>query len=170
MKITRLDLSGLRGFAQATFEFDPAFTLLVGVNGVGKSSVLEALRVSLSRVLPKFTASRATPLAFSSDDIRLGTSTLTIDVDFTFPDGERHYLLHKPRERFVLDQEGSVRQSTFDTPEKEEFTPPRWMMMDNERQQPIAAYFGIRRSYPTDERINVGRTRGGGGAPEGVAR
>lgn len=161
MKITKLDVSGLRGFAQATFEFDPSFTLLVGVNGVGKSSVLEALRISLSRVLPKFTASRAGPLAFSSDDIRLGSPTLTVDVDFDFPNGERHYLFHKPRERYAHGQEGSVRQSTFDTPEKEEFTPPRWTMMDDQRHQPIAVYFGIRRSHPTDERINVGRTRGG---------
>lgn len=161
MKITKLDVSGLRGFAQATFEFDPSFTLLVGVNGVGKSSVLEALRISLSRVLPKFTASRAGPLAFSGDDIRHGSSTLTVDVDFAFPDGVRHYLFHRPRERHVPDQEGSVRQSTFDTPEKEEFTPSRWTIVDDQRHQPIAVYFGIRRSHPTDERINVGRTRGG---------
>lgn len=161
MKITRLDVSGLRGFAQATLEFDPSFTLLVGVNGVGKSSVLEALRISLSRVLPRFTASRASPLAFSADDIRLGSPTLTVDLDFIFPDGERHYLFHKPRERYAHDQEGSVRQSTFDTPEKEEFTPPRWTMVDDQRHQPITVYFGIRRSHPTDERINVGRTRGG---------
>lgn len=161
MKITKLDVTSLRGFEHATFEFDPAFTLLVGVNGVGKSSVLEALRISLSRVLPKFTASRAVPLAFSGDDIRLGSSTLTVDVDFRFPDGERHYLLHKPREKYVPDDEGSVRRSTFDTPENEELTPPRWTRVDDERHQPIAVYFGIRRSHPTDERINVGRTRGG---------
>ncbi|MGX1259343.1 AAA family ATPase [Sinorhizobium fredii] len=161
MKVTRLSVAGLRGFDYATFEFDPSFTLLVGVNGVGKSSVLEALRFSLSRVLPKFTASRATPLAFSADDIRMGSAALTIDLDFAFPDGERHLVVHKPRERYVPDQEGSVRQGTFDTPEKEEVSPQPWPKLDPSGNQPLAIYFGIRRSHPTDERINVGRTRGG---------
>ncbi|WP_419318832.1 AAA family ATPase [Caulobacter sp. ErkDOM-E] len=161
MKITRLNVAGLRGFDQATFEFDPVFTLLVGVNGVGKSSVLEALRVSLSRVLPKFTASRAAPLAFSAADIRLDSAALTIDLDFAFADGERHLLLHKPRERYTPDQEGSVRQGTFETPEKEELSPQPWPKLDPSGNQPLAIYFGIRRSHPTDERINVGRSRGG---------
>lgn len=161
MKIRRLNVAGLRGFDQATFEFDPSFTLLVGVNGVGKSSVLEALRVSLSRVLPKFTVSRATPLAFAAEDIRLGSASLTVDVDFDFADGERHLLLHKPRERFVPDEEGSVRQATFDTPEREELSPPHWPKADPSGNQPIAIYFGTRRSHPTDEQIKVGRSRGG---------
>ena len=161
MKIKRLSVAGLRGFDQATFEFDPRFTLLVGVNGVGKSSVLEALRVSLSRVFPKFTASRSAPLAFAAEDIRLGSASLTVDVDFDFPEGERHLLLHKPRERFVPDEEGSVRQATFDTPEREELSPPQWPKADPSGNQPIAIYFGTRRSHPTDEQIKVGRSRGG---------
>ena len=74
MKITKLDVTNLRGFEHASFELDPSFTLLVGVNGVGKSSVLEALRISLSRVMPKFTASKALPIAFTEDDTRIGIS------------------------------------------------------------------------------------------------
>ena len=161
MKIKRLSVAGLRGFDQATFEFDPRFTLLVGVNGVGKSSVLEALRVSLSRVLPKFTVSRATPLAFDVDDIRLGSASLTVDVDFDFPDGERNLLLHKPREKFVPGEEGSVREGTIETPEREELSPSQWTKAAPSGDQPLAIYFGTRRSHPTDEQIKVGRTRGG---------
>jgi predicted ATP-binding protein involved in virulence len=161
MKIRRLSVAGLRGFDQATFEFDPGFTLLVGVNGVGKSSVLEALRVSLSRVMPKFTVSRSAPLAFAAEDIRLGSASLTVDVDFDFPDGERHLLLHKPRETFVSDQEGSVREATFETPEREELSPTNWPKADLAGNQPLAIYFGTRRSHPTDEQVKVGRSRAG---------
>ena len=161
MKINRLNVAGLRGFDQAPFDFDPRLTLLVGVNGVGKSSVLEALRVSLSRVMPKFTVSRSAPLAFAAEDIRLGSAALTVDVDFDFPDGERHMLLHKPRETFVSDQEGSVREGTFETPEREELSPPNWPKADPSGNQPLAIYFGTRRSHPTDEQIKIGRTRGG---------
>jgi predicted ATP-binding protein involved in virulence len=162
MKINRLNVAGLRGFDQAPFDFDPHFTLLVGVNGVGKSSVLEALRVSLSRVLPKFTDSRAASLAFSAEDIRLGSPSLTVDVDFEFPDGEKqHLLLHKPRERFVSDEEGSVRRSTIDTPEREELTPLRFTKPYPPGTQPVGVYFGTRRSHPTDEQVKVSRARGG---------
>lgn len=161
MKIKRLSVAGLRGFDQATFEFDRRFTLLVGVNGVGKSSVLEALRVSLSRVMPKFTVSRSAPLAFAAEDIRLGSASLTVDVDFDFPDGERHLLLHKPREAFTSDQEGSVREATFETPEREELSPSNWPKADLAGNQPLAIYFGTRRSHPTDEQVKVGRSRAG---------
>lgn len=161
MKIRQLSVAGLRGFDQATFEFDPQFTLLVGVNGVGKSSVLEALRVSLSRVLPKFTASRSSPLAFAPEDIRLVSASLTVDLKLDFPEGQRHLLLHRPRERFVPDEEGSVRSSTRDTPEREELSPPHWPKADPSGNQPIAIYFGTRRSHPTDEQIKIGRSRGG---------
>lgn len=161
MKIKRLSVAGLRGFDQATFEFDPGFTLLVGVNGVGKSSVLEALRVSLSRVMPKFTVSRSAPLAFTAEDIRLGSASLTVDVDFDFADGERHLLIHKPRETFVSDQEGSVREATFETPEREELSPSHWPKADASGNQPLAIYFGTRRSHPTDEQVRVGRAREG---------
>jgi predicted ATP-binding protein involved in virulence len=162
MKIRQLSVAGLRGFDQATFDFDPQFTLLVGVNGVGKSSVLEALRVSLSRVMPKFTASRATPLAFSIDDIRLGAASLTVDVLLRFPDdAEQRFLLHKPRERFVEGKEGSVREGTIETPEREELRPVRLSEPYAAVSQPIAVYFGTRRSHPSDEQIRGGRAQYG---------
>jgi predicted ATP-binding protein involved in virulence len=157
MKVIKLDVSGLRGFAQATFEFDPSFTLLVGVNGVGKSSVLEALRISLSRVLPKFTASRAIPIAFAEDDTRIGSPALTVSLDFQFSDGGRHFLMHLPREKYVADQAGSVRHGAMDTPDQEEMSQP-WPKVIKHSSQPIALFFGTRRSHPTDERINIGRT------------
>ena len=56
MQIESLTFTNFRAFEQATFEFQPGMNLLVGINGVGKSSVLDALRISLSRVLPQFTA------------------------------------------------------------------------------------------------------------------
>ena len=160
MKIRKLNVTNLRGFEHATFELDPSFTLLVGINGVGKSTVLEALRISLSRVLPRFTASRAIPLAFATDDIRLGSTALTVNLDFQFLDRECQYLLHKPREKHIADREGSVRQGAIDTPEHEEMS-QAWPKMKKSGSQPLALYFGIRRSHPTDAQSKVGQTRGG---------
>src|SRR5215470_511470 len=101
MKITRLDVAGLRAFEQAAFEFDSALTLLVGVNGVGKTTILETLRIALSRALPKFTASRARPEPFTIDDIRVGRSALKVDLDFEFEGTGQSLLIHKQREQNV---------------------------------------------------------------------
>ncbi len=50
MKLTRLKLQNFRGFEALDLEFDPRLTVLVGVNGSGKSSVLEAICVPLSAI------------------------------------------------------------------------------------------------------------------------
>ncbi|MFT5328931.1 MAG: putative ATP-binding protein involved in virulence [Parasphingorhabdus sp.] len=157
MKITNLDVTNLRGFEHASFDLDPSFTLLVGVNGVGKSSVLEALRICLSRVMPKFTASKAIPIAFTEDDTRTGSTALTVRLDFQFADDARHFLMHLPREKYVPDQEGSVRQGAMTLHDQEEMSQP-WPKVDKDGSQPLALFFGVRRSHPTDERINIGKT------------
>ena len=42
MKLKHLSVTNLRAFDHITFDFHPKFTLLVGVNGAGKTTVLVA--------------------------------------------------------------------------------------------------------------------------------
>lgn len=55
MKINRMTVTNLRALEHAEFEFDSQITLIVGVNGVGKSTLLDALRVCSSRILLSIT-------------------------------------------------------------------------------------------------------------------
>lgn len=48
MRIDRLDLENFKKFTEQTFDLHPHFTLLVGENGSGKTSVLDALAVAAS--------------------------------------------------------------------------------------------------------------------------
>jgi hypothetical protein len=82
MEIKSLTLTQFRAFEQATFEFQPGMNLLVGINGVGKSSVLDALRIALSRVLPQFTAYQDRRINFEVDDIMTGRDQLAIELKF----------------------------------------------------------------------------------------
>ena len=50
MIVTRLKLANLRAIETAEFRFRPGLNLIVGVNGVGKTTVLDALAVCLSGV------------------------------------------------------------------------------------------------------------------------
>lgn len=85
MIVKQLKLSNLRAIETAEFRFRPGFNLIVGVNGVGKTSVLDALRICISRVLPLITASRAKAMSFTTEDIRNGSpfldATMYLDID-----------------------------------------------------------------------------------------
>lgn len=48
MRLDRLHLQNFRCYEDATFEFQPGFNLVVGVNGSGKTSLLQAVAISLS--------------------------------------------------------------------------------------------------------------------------
>lgn len=82
MYLSKITLRNLRGIQQANLDFQEkiGMYLLVGVNGVGKSSILDALRISLSKMLPKISPSRSAPSTFQIDDLRLGTQSIFADV------------------------------------------------------------------------------------------
>ncbi|MEP3654458.1 MAG: AAA family ATPase [Litorimonas sp.] len=164
MKIKQLNVANLRAFDQASFEFDPKFTLLVGVNGVGKTTTLEALRICLSRLLPKFTASRSRADDFDNNDIQVGASALTVDFDFSINGDPHQLLIHKQREQHRPDKPGSVRQETIDTPDREILTPEfgsSTKAFKEADKQPVAVYFATRRSLVSDEQPKSGRASGG---------
>lgn len=47
MRIDRIELTNFKRFTEAAFEFDREFTLFVGENGAGKSTILSAVAVAL---------------------------------------------------------------------------------------------------------------------------
>jgi energy-coupling factor transporter ATP-binding protein EcfA2 len=80
MKLEALSLAHCGGFEQLDITFEPDVTLIAGVNGVGKSTVLHALAVLLSRAMPEFTPSRSAPLYFTDDDIHGDKDSLEVSA------------------------------------------------------------------------------------------
>ena len=103
MIVTGLKLAHLRVIETAEFHFQPGFNLIVGVNGVGKSTVLDALRICLSRILPSTTESRAKPISFDKSDIRSGFPFLDADLSLTIGDDELRFTRRQWREEFAAD-------------------------------------------------------------------
>jgi energy-coupling factor transporter ATP-binding protein EcfA2 len=80
VKLESLSLAHCGGFEQLDIAFEPDVTLIAGVNGVGKSTILHALTVLLSRALPEFTPSRSAPLYCTDDHIHGDKSSLEVSA------------------------------------------------------------------------------------------
>lgn len=108
MIVTRLKLSNVRGVEDAEFTFKAGLNLIVGVNGVGKTTALDALRICFSRVLPGLTPSRAKAMSFERSDIRLGFPFLNAVVHFEV--GQQEYLFERRewRETVAADDEENL--------------------------------------------------------------
>ena len=76
MRVARLKLSNVRVIKAAEFNFSPGFNLIIGVNGVGKTTVLDVLGVCLSSVIRDAYDLRGEYKGFSADDIRVGAHVL----------------------------------------------------------------------------------------------
>ena len=97
--------------------------LLVGVNGVGKTTVLDALRICVSKMLPAVTASRSRPIPFVAEDIRGKAAAMTVRLFLELEKRDFEFLVHKQREHSVAHKAGEVRQQTRNTPDQETCTP-----------------------------------------------
>lgn len=80
MKIQRLDMLNFRGVAELALDFTERTTAFVGVNGVGKSTILDALAIALSQLTWRINSmpNKARPIAL--DDIRHGSEFARIEV------------------------------------------------------------------------------------------
>lgn len=108
MIVTRLKLTNVRGVEDAEFAFKAGLNLIVGVNGVGKTTALDVLRICFSRVLPGLTPSRAKAMSFERSDIRLGFPFLNAVAHFEV--GQQEYLFERRewRETVAADNEENL--------------------------------------------------------------
>jgi predicted ATP-binding protein involved in virulence len=163
MNVSHLQVAQLRAFEQAEFSFNPRVTLLVGINGVGKTTVLDALRICLSKILPEVTASRSRPLPFTVDDMRGKSRALTVQLAFTFGGKKFSFVVHKQRETTIAHKEGEVREQTLETPDKETCTPDLSAAAEAKvaDKQPLGVFFSTRRSVVSDVAPSSGSAGGG---------
>ncbi len=162
MKIKKLTLSGMRAFSQAEFDFQPGFNLLVGVNGVGKTTVLDALRISLSRVLPQITKYSSQKHSFNFGDITIGLNSLQVSCDFYFNSKSFNFLYVKQRESVIGNKPGSPRESVYEVGDVEKITPPLSEIIPTKIDlTPLALFFSTKRSIISDKTVSGHATAGG---------
>lgn len=168
MKIERLTLTNFRGISHRSLDFHPDFNLIVGVNGVGKTSILEALRVMLAHAIQMFAKAPRFNAEFDTDDMMHGADEMTVELTFScHGEGSYTYLVKKSAQSSIPNATGGLREQTTDTPDVRKLThsaSPEIALSSgpsafkNRSNQPMGLHFSVSRSRVSDERSKVGRS------------
>jgi len=154
MQLKSLRLSQVRGFEQGEFEFKPGMNLIVGINGAGKSTVLDVLRIMLSQALPKISVSKSKQIPFVLSDIRKGQTKLKTKLEFL----TSNIPFTLVSEYALRSEERSVPKYTFSIlPENIKIQ----KSIQVSSEQPLVVFFSPIRSHPVMKISGRGSSAGG---------
>lgn len=98
MKVKRLKMNSFRGISDLTLEFDTDEpTVFIGINGVGKSSILECLAILLSWLTKRIQTPNSNGRSFNEDDIKNGCKETHNEITISINDWEVVWSLTKVR-------------------------------------------------------------------------
>lgn len=184
MKIDTLSLFNLRGFEFAEFSFNPQFNLIAGINGAGKSTVLDAIRACASHIHRQVQDVRINPFGFDEEDIRFGFPFADATLYFALDGHECRFTLREWREAVARDDPANIERlrreildlerpgerprtlmrelaETLSSPEPTFFSPPvadlkGWAA--KEKSAPLVMHFSTRRSMLTERDVEGSKT------------
>lgn len=153
MHINSLTLSQFRVFDNVSFDFRPGMNLIIGINGTGKSTVLDALRILLAKALPYFTACRRrADIQYDVSDITFACTRLHTEMQFQVKGLQVTYGTQKGHEQISETKDNNkpiVIPISKDTPTRI----PKDFKYSNE--QPLAVYFSTHRSLFSPKQSDI---------------
>ena len=168
MRVDELKLTNFRGLLDTEIKFQPGFNLIIGVNGAGKSSVLNALRILLSQILPIFAKAPNFRQEIKPDDIRIGQDSTQAQIKFSCHGSESYsFVVHNNRVQHVPNTDGGLRNQTTETPDKNElFSNQKSGQIlisdpsDLKRytKLPLVLYFSVNRTQLTEKTSKTGKS------------
>ncbi len=97
MKINRLNINNFRCIHELDIDFHEQMNIFVGVNGAGKSSILDCLAVLLSRFIGRIKSYRETGRFFTKNDILTGKAESKNIIKISFQDEILEWQVTKAR-------------------------------------------------------------------------
>lgn len=82
MKINQLKLRNFRLYPELEISFLPGMNMIAGINGSGKSTVLDAIGLMLSQLVARLRSESGRGAAISNADIRIGEDSSGIELVF----------------------------------------------------------------------------------------
>lgn len=103
MKVRELTVTGFRGFAdERRFQLSDRFSVIAGINGRGKSSLLDGLALLLARLLRALALSAGSGRTISANDVHVGRTAATLAMQASCAGIPVKYdVVYSPRSRRV---------------------------------------------------------------------
>jgi len=161
MKINTIELTNVRGFTHAKLEFQPGFNLIVGINGVGKTTVLECLRVVLSNFLSEATTARQKKESLGIYDIQIGKESLQVNAAIDCNKEDFSFVMSKQKKKTKTIDTENIRAQTYDVADRAEFRPNIPKEYKKAENQPLGIFYSAYRSLMNEERPAKSQTVGG---------
>jgi predicted ATP-binding protein involved in virulence len=100
MYIKTLSLHNYRGAQSLTMELQPRLNVLVGFNGAGKSTILDAIALMLSWAISRIQSLGKKGDSISEEDIKIGEPNTSIEISFVDDDQQVKWLVGKSRQGY----------------------------------------------------------------------
>jgi predicted ATP-binding protein involved in virulence len=142
MKIDALKLTCFRGAVDLPLTLDKRLNVFVGVNGAGKSTVLDALALALSWAANRIRHSGSSGRPIDETEISNGKSTAAIDLTCQTESGTVEWKLSKSRAGHVAEDKSSFNQLS----EYARFVQGRISETSERFDLPLFAYYPVNRA------------------------
>ncbi|MGY8896464.1 MAG: AAA family ATPase [Paraglaciecola sp.] len=150
MFIERLRLKSFKGINEIDLEFDPNVNLIVGVNGVGKSTVLDALRILLTSLTSRIEGLHQKTRRFNNDYIKNEKDVLEAVIWLRLPNKN---IADWSITRYRKGSTSEIEQSSDHESLNDYANPLNERLKAEERSKsyrtnvPIVVYYNVHRAY-----------------------
>ena len=142
MKIDALKLTCFRGAVDLPLTLDKRLNVFVGVNGAGKSTMLDALALALSWAANRIRHSGSSGRPIDETEITNGKSTASIDLTCQAESGKVEWKLSKSRAGHAAEDKSSFNQLS----EYARFVQGRISETSERFDLPLFAYYPVNRA------------------------
>ncbi|MCX6644970.1 MAG: AAA family ATPase [bacterium] len=141
MKLNRIEINAFRGFEEETLDFTENLTAFVGINGAGKSSILDCLAILLSRFFWRIRSSSGTGRFFTEYDINNKYNETHNHIYITYLGDEFDWLVTKTRK-------GRIRQLMTNQSKIKAAVDAIWSKLEESPgfNLPLAVYYPVNRA------------------------
>ena len=108
MRVSTLELCNFRSASSIKFEFEKQLNIFVGVNGSGKTTVLDALSICLSWLVKRIERETGRGFNISDSSLRNGEDKGFLDINVTERDTSYRWFLTKAAKGTFSDLESSL--------------------------------------------------------------
>lgn len=152
MKVKMIKVSDFKGIDDLEIPFNGKSTIIFGINGVGKSTILRAIDLIYANIISRLVSSKKKLAQLEYDDISVGKTKAHIDVVFEFENGDlkeywrsitrakgRNHSMAQLRELVDLFEERYVEKGYDDGD-------GNWIENEDLKNMPVFVNYGVNRS------------------------